>query len=209
MIGALPFGSCYVYSPRGRNSASCCSRRLRARLKALDEPWIEKYVARVRHQVVEQGLFSGLFDSRAMLVPVPRSAPMRNVEVWVARRLALALQQAGLGAGVWMGLQRRYAIRKSATAPDGERPSVAQQFESLTLGTSLAAVDRVLLVDDVVTKGRTLLAAALRVREVFPTAEVRAFALVRTMGLVKDVAQLVEPCEGEIRWHAGDALRAP
>ncbi len=68
---------------------------------------------------------------------------------------------------------------------------------------------RVTLVDDVVTKGRTLLAAASRVREVLPRAEVSAFALVRTMNLVLDIERIVEPCVGRIRCVDADAAREP
>jgi hypothetical protein len=59
------------------------------------------------------------------------------------------------------------------------------------------------------TKGRTLLAAAMRMREAFPGAQLRAFALVRTMGLVPEVRQLLDPCQGEIRWAGEDAQRDP
>jgi hypoxanthine phosphoribosyltransferase len=67
----------------------------------------------------------------------------------------------------------------------------------------------IILVDDVVTKGRTLLAAATRLHEAFPYARIRAFALLRTMGLIADVNQLLDPCVGEIRWWGGDAHRNP
>jgi pyrimidine operon attenuation protein/uracil phosphoribosyltransferase len=70
-------------------------------------------------------------------------------------------------------------------------------------------MDHVILIDDVVSKGRTLLAAATRVQEALPNAQIRAFAMVRTMGLVPDVVHLVEPCRGQIRWKAGDAHRNP
>jgi hypothetical protein len=59
------------------------------------------------------------------------------------------------------------------------------------------------------TKGRTLLAAASRVHEAFPCAQIRAFALVRTMGMISGVQKLLDPCKGEIRWRAGDAHRSP
>jgi hypoxanthine phosphoribosyltransferase len=67
----------------------------------------------------------------------------------------------------------------------------------------------VLLVDDVVTKGRTLLAAATRIHEAFPDAEVRAFALLRTVGFEPEVDRLLRPCVGAIRWRRGDAHRYP
>ena len=73
----------------------------------------------------------------------------------------------------------------------------------------MVAPDRIALVDDVVTKGRTLLACAMRLREVYPQAELRAFALVRTMGLVPDIEQLIQPCDGQISWVGDDAQRDP
>ena len=59
------------------------------------------------------------------------------------------------------------------------------------------------------TKGRTLLAAASRVHEEFPGAQIRGFALLRTMGFIPRVEQLLDPCKGEIRWKYGDAQRRP
>jgi adenine/guanine phosphoribosyltransferase-like PRPP-binding protein len=144
-----------------------------------------------------------------VLVPIPRCGPSTSGAAWVAGELAVALQRFGLAAAVWTGLKRKYAIRKSATAPDGERPTVWQHYESLCVEPSLSAADRLVLVDDVVTKGRTLLAAAMRMREAFPGAQLRAFALVRTMGLVPEVRQLLDPCQGEIRWAGEDAQRDP
>ena len=67
----------------------------------------------------------------------------------------------------------------------------------------------IVLIDDVITKGRTTLAAALRLREAFPAATIRAFALVRTMGFVGDIERLFEPCEGSIHWNGIDAYRDP
>jgi orotate phosphoribosyltransferase len=68
---------------------------------------------------------------------------------------------------------------------------------------------RVVLLDDVITKGRTLMAAAMRLNDAFPDIEIRAFAMLRTMGRVDHVEQLVDPCIGVIRWRAGDAHREP
>jgi pyrimidine operon attenuation protein/uracil phosphoribosyltransferase len=65
------------------------------------------------------------------------------------------------------------------------------------------------LIDDVITKGRTILAAAARLHEAFPGADIRAFALVRTMGLLADVAGPLGPCQGVVRWAGGDAWRDP
>jgi pyrimidine operon attenuation protein/uracil phosphoribosyltransferase len=71
------------------------------------------------------------------------------------------------------------------------------------------APERIVLVDDVITKGRTILAAAARLHDAFPNADIRAFALVRTMGFLPDVVHLTEPCQGFVRWAGGDARRDP
>ena len=65
------------------------------------------------------------------------------------------------------------------------------------------------LIDDVVTRGRTLLAAALRLREALPRADVRGFALLRTMGYSPIFDQLLMPCTGKIEWARDDARRSP
>lgn len=59
------------------------------------------------------------------------------------------------------------------------------------------------------TKGRTLLAAATRVREALPEVEIRAFALVRTMNFAPDIDRVVEPAVGRIRCVNEDAVREP
>jgi hypoxanthine phosphoribosyltransferase len=86
---------------------------------------------------------------------------------------------------------------------------VGNHYDSFAIERVTELPRHVVLIDDVVTKGRTLLAAAARVQEAFPNAEIRAFALLRTMGLVQGVEQLLDPCVGEIRWRAGDAHRTP
>jgi hypothetical protein len=116
-------------------------------------------------------------------------------------------------------------VRKSAFATAGERPSVHEHYASFAVerapsdpapigsgaipGEYGAAGLRLTLVDDVVTRGRTLLAAAVRLREAFPTADVRAFALLRTLHRDDVLYQVLDPCEGEVRWVSGDARRSP
>jgi predicted amidophosphoribosyltransferase len=128
---------------------------------------------------------------------------------WAARRLALALQQTGLAEDVWTGLRRVSSVEKSSSAWMWERPTVQQHYQSFTVVPSSKTARKILLVDDVITKGRTLAAAAMRMQDAFPTAEVRAFALVRTMGFVLDVPRLLDPCQGQIQWDGEDAYRSP
>jgi adenine/guanine phosphoribosyltransferase-like PRPP-binding protein len=206
---SLRFGACYVYSPRGLSPAARGSRRLRERVKGCDARWLARYAVRVREQAVECRQYGDLFGSDVILIPVPRSVPTSAASSWAARQIALALHRQGLAAAVWTGLRRRCAVRKSATAPCIDRPTVTEHYDSLVVDASLQAPGRIVLVDDVVTKGRTLLAASMRMREQYPAAQLAAFALVRTRGLVPDIAQLVDSCMGAITWTGTDARRDP
>jgi len=197
-----------VYSPQGTGAASERSRLLLALLKAKDMHFLVKYAARVRQQVQAGSPLAGFLCSTTVLVPVPGSAPL-GAPPSVADYLASALIGEGLGQRVWRGLRRTCYVRKSATAAPGLRPTVGNHYDSFVLEASAAIPPQIVLVDDVVTKGRTLLAAAARLQEAFPHSSVRAFALVRTMGLIEGVERLLDPCVGEIRWRAGDAHRIP
>jgi predicted amidophosphoribosyltransferase len=182
---------------------------MRALLKRADATFMAKYAVRVRRQAKDSPLWEGFFGATDLLVPVPRSTPYIAGRLWAAEELALALVSEGLGACAWAGLRRVHAVRKSATAPPNERPTVFRHYESFLFERPPVEPERVVLVDDVITKGRTLLAAASVMHDAFPRAEIKAFALVRTMGLAPGVHQLLDPCKGEIRWKSGDAHRSP
>jgi predicted amidophosphoribosyltransferase len=211
VIRAVSFASCYVYSPCGSCAISERSRLLCARLKAGDARLIFKYAVRVRQQASEFPLLTDFFDASGILIPVPGSEPRDPEGVSVTERLAAALVREGLGRCAWAGLRRVRAVRKSATAAGGERPTVGKHYDSFAIDRADALSEplHLILIDDVVTKGRTLLAAAMRLHEAFPQARIRAFALLRTMGLIPGVDRLLDPCVGEIRWRAGDAHRNP
>jgi hypothetical protein len=208
LIRSLAYASCYVYSPAGTGLACERSRLLRALLKEGDAHFMVKYAMRVRQQAQQCAQLAGFFHATDTLVPVPGSSP-KACGTWVAADLAHALVHEGLGAMTWPGLHRICAVPKSATAAPGTRPTVSRHYESFLVERPSVIPTSVVLIDDVITKGRTLLAAAARVRETFPHTQIRAFALLRTMGLIVGVEHLLDPCRGEIRWQAGDAHRIP
>jgi hypothetical protein len=209
VIRAIEYASCYVYSPAGAGAVCERSRLLRTLLKAGDASFMLKYALRVRHEAADSAALAGYFGAADVLVPVPGSAPHTAGNLWAAAHLALALVNEGLGGAAWSGLHRVHAVRKSATAAPCDRPSVNVHYESFFVERPTNPPERIVLIDDVITKGRTLLAAASCVHDAFPCAQIRAFALLRTMGMVSGVQQLLAPCKGEIRWKAGDAHRSP
>lgn len=210
---------------------------MRSRLKEADARWLARFAVQVWRESVANGHFAAFFAPDVVLVPVPASRP-RERAPWVGERLAWCLRDLGLADTVWPCLRRRYPVRKSAFAAAGERPSLLEHYASFAVdlaetnpdstaggrqtplpdspargragrspGTRLAP--RLVLVDDVVTRGRTLLAAAARLREAFPGSEIRAFALMRTLGRGEVPWRNPDPCEGEVRWRLGDARRTP
>jgi predicted amidophosphoribosyltransferase len=205
----LPFATCYVYSPKGESDVSQRSRQLCARVKSGSTKWLRSYAAAVHREVVHAHRFLEFFGDHPVLVPIPEYRPLGHTTFWAARRIALALQEAGLAEDVWTGLRRVSSVERSSSAWMWERPTVQQHYQSFSIIPSSKAPNKIVLIDDVITKGRTLAAAAMRVRDTFPNAEIRAFALVRTMGFVLDVPRLFDPCEGEIRWNGEDAYRSP
>ena len=208
MIRRLAYASCYVYSPAGKGAICERSRLLRALLKEGDAHFMVKYALRVQQQAAQCSQLAGFFRDTDVLVPVPRSST-KTCGTWVAADLARALVHEGLGTMAWAGLHRICAVPKSSTAARGARPTVSRHFESFLMERLSVDPASVVLIDDVITKGRTLLAAAARVREVFPHAQIRAFALLRTMGFATGLEHLLDPCRGEIRWQRGDARRIP
>ena len=209
MIRAIAYASCYVYSPTGAGEMCERSRLLRSFLKAGDETFIRKYAWRVCQEAIKSPPLAGFFGPTDLLVPVPGSVPHRSGNSWTAQHLAVALVAEGLGGAAWTGLHRVRAVRKSATAAPGTRPTVSLHYDSFYVERPKEPPGGIVLIDDVVTKGRTLLAAASRVQEAFPASQIRAFALLRTMGLISGVEQLLNPCKGQIRWRGGDAHRSP
>lgn len=74
-------------------------------------------------------------------------------------------------------ITRAMAVAKSAGNPD--RPPLAQHLASLTVQKSFRPPSRLLLVDDVVTSGTTLMACMRRLADAFPGVPIAAFALAR------------------------------
>jgi len=209
-LRCFSFASFYVYAPRGEGFTSAAARLLCQRVKASDPHWLPRYAGQVAEHCAREQWLARLFRRDVWLVPVPGCMPA-GAKPTAACQLAIALHELGLGCGVWAGIMRRTAVTRSATAPLGERPTVRQHYESFAVSAAPQGmpVRRIVLIDDIITKGRTLFAAAARLRCALPHADIRACALVRTTGFVSRLDRLLAPCEGVVHWAGGDARREP
>lgn len=207
LLSELRFGSFLVYSPHGTSPVSVRSREYCYAVKAGQSEPLGRIIARLAIDFPSTGL-SAVLGPDVTLVPATRSGVLVAGGLWPARLIADALVAARLGSSVLPALTRTTAVPKSAFQARGERPDAKRHYETIAVEPALAT-PRITVVDDVLTKGNTLLAGASRLAEGFPAADVAAFALIRTMGLVPDVTTLIDPCVGTIRRVFNEADRTP
>ena len=210
LLSSIPFGAFLAYSPRGSSEVSRRSRLVRDGVKHDTVAFMrDKVVPRLKREL-PGSVLEKFFGDDVALVPVPRSAPLRDKRAhWPGRIICEAFVAGSLARETLTLLERTSAVQKSAFASVGGRPTAEHHAASMRLDRSLLAPPVITVVDDVVTKGNTLLAAVSLVKSAFPTATVRGFAVLRTLGLVPDVDRILDPCEGEVLWNGVDADRQP
>jgi len=209
LVSEVAYGALLAYSPRGHAEVSRRSQDVCYRIKGCDPVTLERAIQLLREHVAGNGVLSPLFGPKVALVPMPRSAPLVEGALWPAEVISRAIVQADLAGNVVPCLTRAAAVPKSARAPRGGRPLVSRHLASMTVQPMVGIAERVLIVDDVITKGSTALAAASRLAEIYPKADIRIFALVRTKGLVPDIDRILDPTTGVIKLAGDEGDRQP
>ena len=177
-------------------------------VKRGDNKFINEVALRAKEEW-DNGWFADWFDGDVTLIPVPGSAPRLDAQaLWVPEKICQTLLAANIGSEVMACLVRDYKVPKNASQPPGNRATVQEQYDSMSIATDLleAPYDQIVVVDDFITRCRTLTAACSRVQEAFPDATVRAFTYVRSRGF-DEVDHLVEPFHGEVLFNGYDANR--
>ena len=163
------------------------------------QDWVDHALDQLKIAVGDSGLVEFLGPD-ATLVPVPRSAPLSKPSaLWPARVISNGLVSRGLGAAVLPCLSRVEPVRKSSTAEQGTRPDADAHLRTIALSPEILTTKRITLIDDVVTIGRTMIAAASHVRAAYPNADVRAFGLIHTSGLNTEIDRIDAPYVGWLR----------
>lgn len=192
----IPFASLLVYSVSGSSDLSETSRaRVRDPLKRCERKTLERVALRIGEHL---DAFPGFFGPDVGVVPMPRSSPIRQEDLWPARLICEALLARGLAGSVHECIARTHEIAKAAVTPGPRK--VRPHLDSLHVHLPVDLPPRLLIVDDVVTSGSTLYAAASLFGE---PERVRAFAALRSVGS-RELEAILEPCVGTIRYLADE-----
>jgi hypothetical protein len=178
-------------------------------VKGVTPPLFDQLLDKLKADFPTDAGLDAVLGPDVSLVPAPKSAPLTKDALWPGKKIAEGLVSRGLGRDVLALVERKERIKKSAYSSPGERPTPGEHYPTLAFVPELVNPRRITIIDDVVTKGATLLAIYRLLREQFPNAQISAFALVRTLGLQPEIERILDPCLGTIRGSDYSAHREP
>lgn len=208
MPSSYEYGTFANYSPRGSSELAVKSRKACGAIKADRVDVIGSAIPHLRDAKAD--VLRPFLGPDVTLVPVPRSAPLPDGALWPAKVICDVLHGQGFGQEIQPYLRRSRAVPRSSNSPAAERPLVPVYMESIEAERPFFVPDKITIVDDVLTMGRTSFACAELLRELCPNTEIRIFAMIRTQGLQADIEKIIDPATGVIvGYPSGKTHRDP
>lgn len=218
-ITTLEFGALLTYTPRGQSANMQDSREFMIALK--NERFVEDlrngklilmsdWIAKTIQRNITTLPFAPFFRPNTILVPAPKSSLMRPDTLWIPERIASALTKIGFGNKVISCLTRNKSVPKAASSLAKDRPKAIDHYKTMRVTGILSKPEEIVIIDDIVTRGATLLGAANLLADAFPETPIRAFAAMRTISNPNEFNGLYDPCIGTIVLQKnGETLRRP
>jgi predicted amidophosphoribosyltransferase len=208
-LSNLKFGSYlnYCSNKNATSNNAKMSRNIVWLIKNNKENIIQRALGHLKENI-NSSILKDFFDEDSVLVPIPRSKPQFSAStIYPSQIICQELVNLSLGKTVKEAVKRVEPIIPTHFRNKGERPKIKEHIETSEIHEELTIFEsKIILVDDVITKGTTFLAYASMLKERYPLIEIKAFALTRTRGF-GDIEQLIEPFIGEIYEKNGEGNR--
>lgn len=217
-VSNIEFGSLYTYCPRNNNGTKSeeikKSKNIMIHLKneysvGNTSKFMSEYVSEKIKNNIETLPFKNFFGKNVDLVPVPKSSLMKKGSLWVPEKIAKALAKQGLG-NLYPCLERVQSVSKSSYSKSSERPKAIDHFNTIKFVPQIHQPKEIILIDDVITRGSTMIGCANVLRKQFPNVSVKGFAVIRTISQPENFNAINESCVGNIALRAnGETQRTP
>lgn len=208
MPSSYEYGTFANYSPRGSSELSKRSRNTCGAIKAGRVDIIASAIPHLTSP--NAAILQPFLGPDVTLVPIPRSAPLPDGALWPSKVICDVLCENGFGRDVQTYLERTRAVPRSSSSSRAERPLVPIHMDSIRADRPFFMPEKITVVDDVITMGRTSFACAELLRSICPHAEIRIFAMIRTQGLQDDIEKIVDPSTGTVTgFQSGKTHRYP
>jgi hypothetical protein len=213
LLSDLEFGSYLTYTPKPQTEDSKKAKNLLLSIKfdtIRSESGVptSKFIIDRLMESLEKLPFKDYFGSSTSLVPVPKSSLMQEGSLWVPEKYAEELSRNGKGV-VFPCLKRVSAVAKAAFSQPENRPKATEHYNSIKVKSIMHVPREIVLIDDVVTRGATLLGCASRLKQAYPDVRIRGFAIVRTISDPSLFNKIADPCIGKITLNGDDTIRSP
>lgn len=192
-----PFAYLFQYYPHGSDAISETGKRLCYGLKGWKTPAVRSFLDHIELNAPE---FLGAYLAEdCLLIPAPRSSMYDPKNLWPANELCLKLQEINNFPGVRNILVREKSIPKSSFQEPQDRPTLRTHYNTISAKTEILpeGIQNLIIVDDVITRGNTSAACAMRLRESYPDHKIMVLAAVSTQR--NPIQRIYNPTEGVLR----------
>jgi len=185
------------FSPTGRKNQNSefdnTSREIVAQVKRGNSDAIRKLIE--YHLAHYNGLIKDNFLSKGefIAVPVPRSSLSKDGSVWPSKVISEVFFDLGLVSEVKELIERVSPIRSSHLCAPDERPLIHEHCETLQFNNMLYTGSNFLLIDDVITRGRTLSACSQVLANSVETHNILGLAVMKSLLTDDPIQKLFVP----------------